>query len=125
MSISSDDDIDSTEESDSKYDSEHDYDLDMRMEDDVDAPYGIVLDGNVDMEWAGDDEEEEPGEEDDEEEEDEQDEDKDEEEDEDEDDGKEPQMIGQGEMVNTLTDDVHTIVDYQPILHPELGHEMR
>jgi hypothetical protein len=41
------------------------------------------------------------------------------EEDEDEDDGKEPQMIGQGEIINTSADDVDTMVDEQPIVLPE------
>jgi len=40
VSISSDDDTDTTE-SDGKYDPEHDPDVAMRMEDDVDAPDGI------------------------------------------------------------------------------------
>jgi len=40
MSMSSDDDTDSTE-SDGKYHSELDPDVDMRMEDDVDAPDGV------------------------------------------------------------------------------------
>ena len=52
-------------------------------------------------------------------------EDEDEEEDQDEDDGKEPQTIGQGEMVNTSADDVDTIIDDQPIVLPEQGQEMR
>jgi len=38
MSISSDVDTNSTQESDSAYDSEHDSDVDMGMQDDVDAP---------------------------------------------------------------------------------------
>jgi len=130
MSISSDDDADSTEEPDGEYDSEHHLDVYMRMEDDVYAPDIVVLDSDVDMEWDGDDEEEEDEEEEDEEEEDEEEEDEeeeeeDEEEDEDEDDGKEPRTIGQGEMVNTSADDVDTIVDNQPIMLPEQGQEMR
>jgi len=124
VSISSDDDTDSTE-LDGKYDSELDPDVDMRMEDDVDAPDSVDLDGDVDMERDSDDEEEEDKEEEDEKEEEEVDEDeeedKDEEEDEDEDDGKEPWTIGQGEMVNTSADDVDTMVDDQPIVLSEQG----
>jgi hypothetical protein len=48
VSISSDDDPDSTE-SDGEYDSELDPDVDMRMEDDVNALDGVDLDGDVDM----------------------------------------------------------------------------
>jgi len=62
------------------------------------------------MERNGDDEEEEVEEEEDEEEHEDEDEDKDE----DEDDGKEPRMIVQGEMVNTLADDIDTMVENQP-----------
>jgi hypothetical protein len=51
--------------------------------------------------------------------------DEDEEEDKDDDDGKEPRTIGQGEMVNTLADDVDTMVDDQPIALPEQCQEMR
>jgi hypothetical protein len=77
LSISSDDDTDSTEVLGSEYDSQSDSDVDMHMEDDVDTLDGVDLDGYVDMEVDSNYEEEE-----DEEEEDEQ------EEDEDEDDGK-------------------------------------
>ena len=49
----------------------------------------------------------------------------DEEEDEDEDNGKEPQTIGQGEMVNASADDADTVVDDQPTALPEQGQEMR
>jgi len=122
MSISSEDDTDSTE-SDGKYVSELDPDMDMRMEDDVDAPDGVDLDGDVDMERDGDDDEEKDEEKEDEEVVEE--EDEDEEEDQDEDDGKEPRTIGQGEMVNRSADDVDTMVDNQPILLPEQGQEMR
>jgi len=120
VSISSDDDTDSTK-SDGEYDSELDPDVDMRMEDDVDAPDGVNLDGDVDMERDGDDVEEE-----DEKKEDEEEEvvDEDEEEDKDEDDGKEPRTIGQGEMVNTSADDVDTMVEDQPIVLPEQCQEM-
>jgi len=38
MSISSDDDSNSTEESDGEYDSEHDTDVYMGMKNDMDAP---------------------------------------------------------------------------------------
>jgi hypothetical protein len=129
VSISSDDDIDSTE-SDGKYNSELDPDVDMHMEDAVDAPDGVDLDGNVDMERDSDDDEEEvENEEDDKEEEEEVDqdkqEDKDEEEDKDEDDGKEPRTIGQGDMADTSADDVDIMVDNQPIVLPEQGQEMR
>jgi len=47
VSISSDDDTDPTE-SDGKYDSELDPDVDMCMEDDVDEPDCVDLDGDVD-----------------------------------------------------------------------------
>jgi len=120
VSIPSDDDTDSTE-SDGECDSEHDSDVDMCMEDDVDAPDGVDLDGDVDMERDGDDEEEEDEEEEDEEKEGVEEE---EEEDEDEDDAKEPQTIGQGEMVNTSAEHVDTMVDDQQIVLPEQGQEM-
>jgi len=45
-------------------------------------------------------------------------------EDEVEDDGKEPQTISQGEMVNTSADDVDTMVDNQPLVLPEQGQKM-
>jgi hypothetical protein len=45
--------------------------------------------------------------------------------DEDEDNGKKPQTIGQGEMVNTSADDADTMVDDQPTVLPEKGQEMR
>jgi hypothetical protein len=113
VSISSDDDTDSPEESDSEFNSALDPDVDMRMEADVGAPDGVELDGDVDMEREADDEVEEYEQEEDEEEE------------EDEDDGKEPQTIGQGEMVNTSADDVDTMVDDELIVLPEQGQEMR
>jgi len=127
VSISSDDVTDSTEELDSKYDLEHHPDGDMFMEDDVDALYGIHLDGDLDMERDGDDEEEEDEGKEDEEEEEEEEEDEEveeeeeEEEDEveDEDDGKKTRTFGQGEMVNTSADDVDTMVDNQPLVLPE------
>ena len=122
VSISSDDDTKSTK-SDGEYDSELDPDVDMRMEDDVDAPNGVDSDCNVHMEWDVVDEEEE-----DEEEEDEKEEEKkykDEEEDNDEDDCKEPRTIGHGEMVNTSADNVDTMLEDQPIVLPEQGQEMR
>ena len=114
MSISSDDETDTTEESYIEYDSELDSDVDMRMEHDVDAPDGVDSDGDADMVTDGDDEEEEDEQEEDEEEE-----------DEDKDDGNEPQTIGRGEMVNTSADNVDTMVDDQPIVLPEHGQEMR
>ena len=67
MSISSDDDTNSTEKSDGQCDSELNPYMDMRMVDDVDAPEGIDLDGDVDMETDGDDDEEEDEEDEDEE----------------------------------------------------------
>jgi hypothetical protein len=121
VSISSDDDTDSTE-SDGEYDSELDPDVDMHMEDDVEARDGVDSDGDVDMERDGDDEEEEDEKKEDEEEEAV---DEDEEEDKEEDDGKEPWTIGQGEMVNTSADDVDTMVDDQPFVLPEQSQEMR
>jgi hypothetical protein len=113
MSTSSEDDTDSTE-SHGEYDSELAPDVDMCMEDDVDAPDGFDLDGDVDMKRDGEDDEEEDEEKEDEEEV----------EDQDEDDGKEPQMLGQGEMVNTSADDVHTRVDNQAFMLPEQCQEM-
>jgi len=120
VSISSDDDTNSTE-SDGEYVSERDSDVNICMEDDVDALDGVDLDGDVDMEKDGEDGEDE--EEEDEKEEEEVDEEEDE--DEDEDNGKEPRTIGQGEMVNTSADDADTMVDDQPTMLPEQGHEMR
>jgi hypothetical protein len=49
----------------------------------------------------------------------------DEDEEEDEDNGKEPRTMCQGEMVNTLADDVDTMVDGEPTVLPEQGQEMR
>ena len=74
MSISSDDDTDSSE-SDGEYDSEHDSDVYMHMENDVHAPDGIDLHGDVDMERDGDNTEEDDEQEEDEEKEDEEEED--------------------------------------------------
>jgi hypothetical protein len=114
-----------TPDSDGEYDSEHDSDVAIPLESNVEAPDGIDLDGDVDMEKDGDDEREEDeemkqeGKEDEEEVEDEEEEDKDE------NDGKEPWMIGQGEMVNTSADNVDTMVANQPILLSEQGQEMR
>ena len=122
MSISSDEDTDSTEP-DTEYDSEHDTTVDLYIVVESDAPDSIDLDSNADMERDGDDKEEE-----DEEKEDKEDEDKDEEdeeevkdEDNDDDDGKEPQTICQGEMVNTLANYVETMVDDQPIMLTRKG----
>jgi len=117
MSISSDDDTDSTEESDGEYNSEHDSDVDMRREDDVDKIYGVVVNGVVDMVTDGDDDLEEDEEEQDDEDE--------EEEDENKDDGKEPRTIIQGEIANSSADKVSTEVDDQPIVVAEQGQEMR
>jgi len=58
VSISSDDNTDSTKP-DGEYDSELDSDVIMRMEDDVAAPDGVDLDGDVDMETDFEDEEDE------------------------------------------------------------------
>jgi hypothetical protein len=119
MSTSSDDDTDSTE-SDGEYHSELDAEVDMCMEDDVDAPDGVDLDGNVDMQRDGEDEENE-------EEEDEKEEDDKAVEvvvDEDEDNGKEPWTTGQGELANTSADDDDNMVDNQPTVLPEQGQEM-
>jgi len=99
--------------------------VDIPGQDDVDAPYGIDLDSDVDMERDGDDEVEEDDEEDDEDKEDDEDEEDDDDEDEDEDDGKEPRMIGQGEMVHSSADDVDAMVEDQLIVLPEEGQEMR
>jgi hypothetical protein len=60
----------------------------------------LILNGDVYMEWDGDNAGEEDNEEEDLEEEDEH-----------EHDGKEPRTIGQGEMVNTSADNVDTMVD--------------
>jgi hypothetical protein len=88
------------------------------MEDDVDAQDSIDLDGDVDMERDGEDEE-------DEEEEDEKEvEVVDEDEEEDENNGKEPQTIGLGELVNASADDADTMVDDPPTMLPEQGQEM-
>jgi hypothetical protein len=98
------------------------------MEDDVDAPDGVNLDGDVDLKRDGDDDEEEDEDEEDEDKEDEvevEEEDEDEEEDKDEDDGKEPRTIGLGGMVNTSADDADTMVDDEPTVLPEQGQEMR
>jgi len=98
------------------------------MEDDMDAPDGVDLDGDVDMERDGDDDEEEDEEEVGEEKEDEEEveeEHDDEEEDKDEHDGKEPQTIGQGELVNTSGDDADTMVDDEATVLPEQGQERR
>jgi len=122
MSISSEDDTDCTE-SDAEYDSELDHTVDMRIEDDVDAPDSVDLDGDVDMERDSDDDEEKDEEKEDEEEVEE--EDEDEEEDQDKDDGKEPWTLGQGEMVNSSADNVDTMVDDQSIVLPEQGQEIR
>jgi hypothetical protein len=45
--------------SDDDYDSEHDSDVNMYMKDDVEAPAGVGLDGDVDIQWNGDVEDEE------------------------------------------------------------------
>jgi hypothetical protein len=119
VSISADDDTDSTE-SDSKYDSVRDSDVDMRMDDDVDAQDSVDLDGDVDMDRDGEDEE-------DDEKEDQKDEvvvDKAEKEDEDKDNDNEPQTIRQREMLNMSADDSDTMEDDQATMLPEQGQEM-
>jgi len=120
VSIASDDDTDSTEESDGKYDTAYNADVHIRMEDEVDALDGIGLGDDVDMDrdsvYADEEDEEEKDDE-------EKDEDK-EERDENDDDGKELRTIGQGEMGNTVADDVDTMVDEQLILLPAQGQEI-
>jgi len=91
------------------------------MEDDVDAPDGDDLDGNVDMERKSHDEEEEDEKE---REEEEVVVDEDEEENKDEDDGKEPRTIGQGAVVNLTADCVDSMLGDQPIMLPEQCQEM-
>jgi len=115
MSISSDDDTDTTEQSDSQFDSKLDPDVHMRMEDDVDAPDGVDFDGDVDMERDSYDKVKEHESKEDEEEE----------EDEDEGEGKEPRTTGQEAMVNSSAEFVDTVVDDQPIMLPAQGQEMR
>jgi len=115
MSVSSDDDTNSTEESDGKYDPELDCVVDMRMEDDAETPDRVDFDGDVDMERDGENDEEEDEQGEDEEEEDE---------DEEEDNGKEPWTIGLGEMVNTSAENEDAMVDDQQIVQSEQGQEM-
>jgi hypothetical protein len=128
VSISSDDNTDSSE-SDGKNDSECDPDDHIRTDDDVDTPDNIYLNGNVDIERDGDndeekDEEEVDGKRQDKEEEDEK-MDEYEEEDQKEDDGKVPQTIGQRGMVITLADAGDTMVGDQPIVICNLAQAMR
>jgi len=78
MLISPDHDTDSTEESEGAYAAVHDSDVDMWMEDTVDAPEGLDLPGDLDMEQGSDEEEEEHKQNEDEEEEDEEGEDEEE-----------------------------------------------
>jgi hypothetical protein len=116
VSITSDDDTDSTEPH-GKYASE--LDVDMCMEDDADALDSVDIDGDVDMERDGEDGQ-------DEEEEDEKEEEVvDEDVHEDENNGKKPRKIAQGEMVNTSADDVDTMADDEPTVLLEEGQEMR
>jgi clumping factor A len=123
VSISADDDSGSTK-SDCEYDSECDSDVDMQMQDDLDAPDGIDLDTDVDMDRDSEDEQDEEGE--DEEEDDEKEEEVvDQDVEEHDDNGKEPQTIGQGEMVYTSADDADTMVDNEPTVLPEQGQELR
>jgi hypothetical protein len=128
MSISSDDDTDSSQKLDGEYDSEHDSHVDMHVEDVADVLHGVDLDSDVNIERDRDNDEEEDEEEEDEEKEDEQEveeEDEQEEEEKDEDDGKEPRTIGQGEMVHTSADDANTMVDNEPTVLPQQGQEIR
>ena len=123
VSISSDDGTNPTNKLDGEYDSEHDSDVNLPKEDNVDALYSSDLNGDVNMERDGDNEKEQDEEQEDGKEV--QHEDEYEDEDEDDDDGKEPQTISQGEMVNTLGDNVDSMVDDQPTMLPEKSHEMR
>jgi len=130
VSISSDDDTNSTIVSHGEYDSENDSDVDMHMKDDVDAHYWVDLDGDVAMERDGDievqeNEEQEDEEVEDEEVEDEENDDEDEEKDEAVEECKKPRTVGQGEMLHTSYDDVQTMVNDQPFVVPEHGLEMR
>jgi hypothetical protein len=97
----------------------------MSKEDVVDAPDGIDLVGDVNRDWDSDDKSEQDEEVEDEEnqerEQEEEEEDENEEEDHDDDYGKEPQTIGQGEMVNSSAHNVDTIEDNQPTVFPEQG----
>jgi len=121
VSIPSDDVTDCTE-LDAEYDSDCDRDVDMCMAHDVDAPAGVDMDGDVDMERDGDTDDEEEEEKEDEEEVEE--EKEHEERDQDEHDGKQHRTISQGEIVITLANDVHTVVDDQLIVLPEIVQEM-
>jgi hypothetical protein len=94
VSISSNDETNTTEDTDFQYDSAHDYDVDVGMEDDAEAPHGVNLDCNVDVERHSNYETEEDEEEEDEEEVNEEEVNEEEEEDEYEDDGKEPRTFG-------------------------------
>jgi len=89
------------------------------MEDDGDAPDGVDIDGDVDMQRDGEDEEVEDEQDEKEEE------GMDENEEVDEDNGKEPRTIGQGKLVNTSADDADTMVDDEPTVLPDQGHEMQ
>jgi hypothetical protein len=91
----------------------------MSKEDVVDAPDGIDLVGDVNRDRAGDDKSEQDETVEDEDNQDE--EQEEEEEDHNEDYGKEPQTIGQGEMVNSSAHNVDTIEDNQPTVLPEQG----
>jgi hypothetical protein len=70
------------------------------------------------------DEDEEEDQDDQEEDEEDEEEHEDEKENGDENDGKEPWMIGQGELVNKMVDGVDTMVDDQPIVITEQRQEM-
>jgi hypothetical protein len=117
--MSTDDNTNCTQELDSKCDSWQDSDVDMQIEHNLAALYGADLDCTMDMARYSENKVEEDKEEEDEQEEDEEEWDEDMKDDEEKDDGKEPTMIGQGEMVNTAADNVKTMVDDQPIVRPE------
>ena len=91
----------------------------------MDAPDDVVLERHDEDEEEEDKEEKDEQKEDEAEEEEEEVVDEDEEEDTDEDDGKEPQTIGQGEVVNTSVEDVNAMVHDWAIVRPGQGQELR
>jgi uncharacterized membrane protein YdbT with pleckstrin-like domain len=90
----------------------------------VDTPERVDFAREVDMQWDADHDAEEDEVKEDEEEEEEEEEEEDEEEDEDECDDKEPQTIGQGEIVNTSGDHIGTMVNIKPIVLPAQGQDI-
>jgi hypothetical protein len=103
--------ISDSTESDGNDDSEHHLKVDIRIEEDVDAPDSIDSAGDVDKEWHGANKDVPNKEKEDEEEEGQYEaENKDAEDNMNEDDGKEPRTIGQGEMVKTLAYNVDTMI---------------